>query len=131
MQLNGLPNDVISNIDPLALIVLIPLFDQVIYPFLRKKKINFTPVKRITAGFFCGFLAMIWAAVLQLYIYRTNPCGYAANTCVDSDKNPLVSPINIGVSIFTLHFFPLPQLSAHRQFNSTDIPRRLKQVHSF
>lgn len=96
MELHGLPNDVISNIDPLALLVLIPLFDLVLYPFLRKMKINFTPIKRITAGFYCGTAAMIWAAVLQLYIYRTNPCGDQANTCTDADGNPLVSPINIG-----------------------------------
>jgi POT family proton-dependent oligopeptide transporter len=96
MQLNGLPNDVISNIDPLALIVLIPLFDQVLYPLLRRYKINFTPIKRITAGFYCGCAAMIWAAVLQYYIYQKSPCGYGANTCADADGNPIVAPINIG-----------------------------------
>jgi POT family proton-dependent oligopeptide transporter len=98
MELHGLPNDVISNIDPLALLVLIPFFDLGLYPLLRKMKINFSPIKRITAGFYFGCAAMIWAAVLQVYIYRTNPCGKHANSCVDDDGNPLVSPINIGVS---------------------------------
>jgi POT family proton-dependent oligopeptide transporter len=98
LQLHGLPNDVISNIDPLALLILIPCFDLGLYPLLRKMKINFTPIKRITAGFYFGCAAMIWASVLQLYIYRTNPCGYNANSCVDADGNPRVSPINIGVS---------------------------------
>jgi POT family proton-dependent oligopeptide transporter len=109
MELHGLPNDVISNIDPLALIVLIPFFDMVLYPLLRKFKINFTPIKRITAGFFCGFLAMVWATVLQLYIYRMSPCGYDANTCADDEGNPIVSPINIGVSsLHTLNHPPTP-----------------------
>ena len=30
---------------------MIPIFDYIIYPFLRKKGINFTPIKRIYAGF--------------------------------------------------------------------------------
>jgi POT family proton-dependent oligopeptide transporter len=75
MQLHGVPNDVISNLDPFALIILIPLFDIVIYPFFRKCGFKFTPIKRITAGFIMGSLAMIWAAVIQVYIYRKRPCG--------------------------------------------------------
>jgi len=96
LELHGLPSDVISNIDPLALIVLIPVFDQIVYPFLRKRGINFTPIKRITAGFFLGVAAMIWAGVLQLYIYKKSPCGYDANNCYDNDGNALPAPINIG-----------------------------------
>lgn len=99
MELHGLPNDIISNIDPIALLVLIPAFDQLLYPFLRKHKINFTPIKRITAGFYCGCAAMIWACVLQVFIYRTNPCGDHPNNCVDEEGHPRVSPINIGVSL--------------------------------
>lgn len=45
MKLNGLPNDVLSNLDPFALIILIPICDLVIYPALRKAKIRFTPIK--------------------------------------------------------------------------------------
>lgn len=45
MKLNGLPNDVLSNLDPFALIILIPVCDLLIYPALRKAKIHFTPIK--------------------------------------------------------------------------------------
>jgi POT family proton-dependent oligopeptide transporter len=81
MQLHGLPNDLLSNLDPLALIILIPIFDMVIYPGLRKVGINFTPIKRITAGFITGCLAMVWACVIQVYIYRLGACGNQASGC--------------------------------------------------
>lgn len=42
--------------------------DSFVYPFLRKRNINFSPIKKITAGFIFGGLAMIWAAVLQHYM---------------------------------------------------------------
>lgn len=45
------------------------------YPFLRKRGINFTPIKKITVGFFIGTTATIWATVIQSYIYKTSPCG--------------------------------------------------------
>jgi len=75
MKLNGLPNDVLSNLDPFALIILIPVCDLLIYPALRKAHIRFTPIKKITLGFFTGSAAMIWAAVIQAYIYKKSVCG--------------------------------------------------------
>jgi len=81
MQLHGLPNDLLSNLDPLALIILIPIMDSIFYPFLRKVGINFTPIKRITAGFIAGSMSMIWACVIQVYIYRMSPCGSMATGC--------------------------------------------------
>ncbi|TDL26999.1 PTR2-domain-containing protein [Rickenella mellea] len=88
MVTNGLPNDVLSNLDPLALIILIPICDQFIYPGLRRIGINFTPIKKITAGFITGALAMLWAAVVQHFIYKRNPCGYQASDCKEtSDLN--------------------------------------------
>ncbi|OMP84971.1 putative peptide transporter ptr2 [Diplodia seriata] len=75
MALHGIPNDVLSNLDPFALIILIPIIDLFVYPALRKAGINFTPIKKIAAGFFTGSMAMVWACVLQYYIYKDSECG--------------------------------------------------------
>ncbi|KAI0037174.1 peptide transporter PTR2A [Vararia minispora EC-137] len=90
MTLHGAPNDVINNLDPLALIVFIPIFDGFIYPFLRRAGINFSPIRRITLGFLVGSAAMVWAAVTQHYIYKMSPCGYFAG---DPGCDP--APINV------------------------------------
>jgi POT family proton-dependent oligopeptide transporter len=95
MELHGLPADVLNNLDPFALIILIPFCDAFIYPGLRKIGIRFTPIKKIAAGFFTGTAAMIWSAVIQYYIYKRSPCGFDANTCVDDLGNPLPAPINV------------------------------------
>lgn len=95
MATHGVPNDVLSNLDPFALIIFIPVCDLLVYPALRRAGIHFTPIKKITLGFFMGCAAMIWACVLQHYIYKTNPCGYQAATCTDADGNALTSPINV------------------------------------
>lgn len=65
MKLNGTPNDLIQNLNPISIIVLIPIFDNVIYPFLRKKGINFTPIKRIYAGFLVAGLGMWFYTVVR------------------------------------------------------------------
>ncbi|KAF4965017.1 hypothetical protein FZEAL_10814 [Fusarium zealandicum] len=75
MQRHGVPNDILSNLNPFALLIFIPLNDFFVYPALRKAGIRFTPIKKITAGFFTGASAMIWAAIVQHYIYQKSECG--------------------------------------------------------
>ncbi|KAL4948843.1 POT family-domain-containing protein [Aspergillus filifer] len=73
MALHGTPNDLLQNLDPIALIIFIPLLDFVVYPLLRRYNINFRPELKITAGFFLAALSMVYASVLQYYIYRSPP----------------------------------------------------------
>jgi len=95
MTLNGVPNDVINNLDPFALIIFIPICDAFLYPGLRKMGIQFTAIKKITVGFLLAALAMVWSAVIQYYIYRDSPCGYNANSCATDDGTILPAPINV------------------------------------
>ncbi|KAL3494429.1 POT family-domain-containing protein [Aspergillus germanicus] len=81
MELHGVPNDIISNLDPLALIIFIPIMDQVIYPFIRKCGLNFTPIKKIYVGYLIASMSMIAATVIQHYIYILSPCHNNASTC--------------------------------------------------
>lgn len=101
MQLHGLPNDVLSNLDPFALIILIPICDLWLYPFLRKHKINFSPIKKITLGFYTGAAAMIWAAVIQAYIYKKSICGTGAAgvlpASLGGDGDMMCPPVDINV----------------------------------
>ncbi|EJT98111.1 MFS peptide transporter putative [Dacryopinax primogenitus] len=92
MTTNGFPNDVINNLDPLALIIFIPICDMFVYPGLRRIGINFSPIKRIFTGFMMAAAAMIWAAVTQYYVYKTSPCGFYAN---DPTCDP--SPLNVWI----------------------------------
>ena len=68
-----MPNDILQNIDPIVLIVFIPVFEKIIYPSLRRFNINFTLISRITCGFICASLAMAWSALVQHLIYSTGP----------------------------------------------------------
>ncbi|KJA16010.1 hypothetical protein HYPSUDRAFT_47842 [Hypholoma sublateritium FD-334 SS-4] len=93
MSTHGFPNDVLSNLDPITLVILIPLFDILFYPALRRFGVNFSALKKITAGFMTGACAMTWAAVVQHYIYKTSPCGTHAADC----EPPNVSPLNVWI----------------------------------
>jgi POT family proton-dependent oligopeptide transporter len=74
MQLHGIPNDIMQNIDPITVVVFIPIIDRLLYPTLRKMGIQFKPITRIFWGFLMGSLAMAYAAVVQNLIYSAAPC---------------------------------------------------------
>lgn len=82
MRLGGVPNDIITNLNPIALIIFIPIFDKLVYPGFRRLGFNFTPVKRITAGLFISSASMVAAAIIQHYVYKKGPCGKHANKCL-------------------------------------------------
>ncbi|KAI1258703.1 POT family protein [Xylariaceae sp. FL1019] len=97
MVLGGVPNDVVNNLDPIALLLFIPIFDKIFYPFLRKIGINLTPIKKISLGFLFGTISMVVGAIIQHEIYWQSPCreisgyGHAASCKTalgyDADEN--------------------------------------------
>lgn len=122
MALHGVPNDLLQNLDPLAIIILIPCKSsstvirscsiltrysprslslpdaaQDGHPLHSHQEgtsrnlrtnVRYRLTLQIFAGFMLGTSAMVWAAVLQHYIYTTSPCKeYASVKCK--------SPINV------------------------------------
>ncbi|CAG8469636.1 12241_t:CDS:2 [Ambispora gerdemannii] len=88
MQTGVIPNDIMSNIDPITLIILIPILDRWFYPALRKRKILFGPITRMFIGFMFSTLAMTYSAVVQLGIYNTGPCYERTHCTVDGKTVP-------------------------------------------
>jgi len=131
MVTNGVPNDVINNLDPLGLIIFIPICDLLVYPGLRKIGINFTPIKRITVGFLTGSAAMIWAAVVQHYIYKTNPCGSFVSTCQDADGNTVTSSLNVWIQSGSYVLIALSEILASitgLEYAFTKAPKNMRSL---
>ncbi|TFK20581.1 peptide transporter PTR2B [Coprinopsis marcescibilis] len=98
MTLNGSPNDLIQNLNPIGIIVMVPIFDFLIYPFLRRRGINFSPIKRMYAGFLVAGLAMVYASVLQHYINQSSPCqDNEPSACETERGTPNPSPLNVWI----------------------------------
>jgi POT family proton-dependent oligopeptide transporter len=64
----SVPNDIMSNLDPLALIIFIPIMDFYVFPLLARFGIEFYAIKRITFGFVIAALSMAWSGGVQYYI---------------------------------------------------------------
>ncbi|KAI8075499.1 POT family-domain-containing protein [Gilbertella persicaria] len=72
-QTGDVPNDIMQNINPLTLIIIIPIMDRFVYPGFRKIGLPLRPIMRITLGFVFAAAAMAYAAGIQTLIYNTGP----------------------------------------------------------
>ncbi|TNY20049.1 PTR2-domain-containing protein [Rhodotorula diobovata] len=128
MNTHGLPNDVLSNLDPFALLILIPLMDLFIYPALRRAGINFSPVKKIFAGFMCGSLAMMCAAVVQHEIYKRSVCGHNAATC---EEEPFIESLNVWIQTPSYILIALSEIFASivsLEYAYTKAPKSMRSM---
>ncbi len=123
-----MPNDVLQNIDPIVLIVFIPIFDQVIYPTLRRCKINFQSIARITCGFFSVSIAMAWAAFVQHRIYSTGPNFDYSKPCDGCQK---FNNIVVAWQIPTYFFIAISEIFASitgLEYAFTQAPASMKSI---
>jgi len=71
----SLPVSSLQLFNSLVILILVPLFDRVLYPVLRKNNISFTPLRRIGVGFLLAILGMIYSGGLEVYrleLYKDN-----------------------------------------------------------
>jgi POT family proton-dependent oligopeptide transporter len=125
MELHGVPNEIVNNLNPLSLVIMIPIMERLIYPALRNMKINFTPIKRITFGFWLGALAMVYTTVIQYYIYKKGACGKFASDC----HTP--APLNVWLQAPSYIIIGLSEIFASitgLEYAFTKAPERMKSV---
>lgn len=88
MTLNNAPNDLLSNFNSLTIIICTPIFAFGIYPLLNRLGIKFGSIRRMTAGMVIAAISGVCGGLVQLYVYRTSPCGYQASTC-ETGESPI------------------------------------------
>ncbi|KAJ5782039.1 hypothetical protein N7457_003813 [Penicillium paradoxum] len=104
MQSHGIPNDLMQNFDPISILVFIPVLETCVYPILRRLKIPFLPITRISLGFIVASLAMMYAAIVQHLIYSAGPC-YGTPLCDASKIDGVAQGNNVHIAIQTPAYF--------------------------
>ncbi|KAI3402559.2 PTR2 [Candida oxycetoniae] len=98
MRAHNLPNDFLQVFDSISIIVFIPIMERFVYPFIRR----FTPLKPISKifwGFMFGTGAMVYAAVLQHFIYKTGPCYYEPGKCAAQDETEPGNNVHVAIQV--------------------------------
>lgn len=97
MITHGLPNDIMYNLNPISVMIFLPIFQSWIYPTLAKLKINFSAQQRIVVGLFCAAMAIGYATGIQHLIYKAGPCFSHPLKCLAGKDKP--NDISVGHQI--------------------------------
>lgn len=95
----GVPNDAIKSINPISSIIIYPILQKGLYPYLRRKDIPFRAISRITVGFVLLAGEMAVASGVQKAIYDTGPCYKYPRQCAASDNGRIPNQVNMFVQI--------------------------------
>ncbi|KAG4304494.1 hypothetical protein PORY_002204 [Pneumocystis oryctolagi] len=100
MQLHGVPPELTQEVNPLTLILLIPVFDNLIYPTLRKYGILFRPIARITMGYaFTKAPASMKSFVMSLFLLTNTGGSLIQMMIAPLAKDPILVWLYTSISI--------------------------------
>jgi POT family proton-dependent oligopeptide transporter len=131
METHGLPNDILYNFELLIEIVLIHVLRTVAYPWLRRWRINFGPVARITTGFVAGTCAIAWVAVVQHIVYNAGPCYEYPLSCPESEGGTIPNRVHVMWQFPSYFLFALSEALfaiTAAEYAYTKAPKSMKSV---
>ena len=99
MNSHAIPNDLLPTINSVAVVIFLPFLQHVVNPFLRKAKIAFPPVNRMTVGFIVEAMAMAYVAGIQKLIYSRGPCFSRPRHCEASQNGRLPNDVHVLIQI--------------------------------
>ncbi|XP_053240497.1 solute carrier family 15 member 1 [Podarcis raffonei] len=105
--------DQMQTVNPILIVIMVPVVDAVVYPLIKKCHINFTPLRKMTVGMLLAALAFVVAAVVQVQIDKTIPVFPAAG-------QSQIKIINMGNTSATVNFTGTNQTAEVGPANSTD-----------
>uniref|UniRef100_K7F535 Solute carrier family 15 member 1 n=1 Tax=Pelodiscus sinensis TaxID=13735 RepID=K7F535_PELSI len=91
--------DQMQTVNPILIVIMVPVVDAVIYPLIKKCHINFTPLRKITVGMFLASLAFVAAALVQVQIDKTLPD-------FPKEGQSQIKVINLGTDVAKVDFGP-------------------------
>ena len=128
METHGLPNDIMYNLNPISVMVILPLIQGWLYPFLNKRKIAFTKQQRIAVGLFFAAIAMGYSAGVQQLIYSAGPCFSHPLKCLSGN---IPNEVNVGVQTPTYVFLGVAEILAivaGTELAYTKAPANMKSI---
>ncbi|KAB8235893.1 uncharacterized protein BDW43DRAFT_298495 [Aspergillus alliaceus] len=81
MTINGAPNDVLNDVNTLALIIATPIASHIVCLTLQRYNIKLGCISRMTFGFILAIVSGDIGAIVQWRMYKASPCRYHASSC--------------------------------------------------
>uniref|UniRef100_A0A9J7XD45 Solute carrier family 15 member 1 n=1 Tax=Cyprinus carpio carpio TaxID=630221 RepID=A0A9J7XD45_CYPCA len=88
----------ISTVNPILILTLVPIMDRLIFPLIQKCGLNFSPLKRMTVGMLFAAMAFVSAALVQIEIDKTLPNFPSSSESQLKVVNTYSTTLNVTIS---------------------------------
>lgn len=82
----GIPNDAMPSLNPICVLIIVPLFERYVYPYMDKVKLSPRPTVRMALGFALTAVSMAIASGVQQVVYNAPPCYNMPLECSASEN---------------------------------------------
>uniref|UniRef100_A0A8C1RRI0 Solute carrier family 15 member 1b n=1 Tax=Cyprinus carpio TaxID=7962 RepID=A0A8C1RRI0_CYPCA len=116
--------DQMQIVNPILIVIMVPIMDSAVYPLIKKCGLNFTPLRRMTVGMLLASLAFVAAALLQIQIDRTVPNFPSSSQTQVKFLNLENTPVPVvveGQEPFVVPGFNVSSHNAIQDINPNDI----------
>ncbi|OQE34722.1 hypothetical protein PENCOP_c016G00081 [Penicillium coprophilum] len=127
----GIPNDMMKIAGAISGIIVAPIVQKGIYPYLTKRRISFGPIARMTVGFIFLTLSMAYTTVVQKLIYQTGPCYDAPLMCAAANHRTIPNQISVFLQIPTYFGGALAEvfcLTTGTEYAYNNAPKSMKTL---
>jgi len=91
----GIPNDAIPSLNPICVLVVVPILERLIYPYMQKIGVSPRPTVRMTLGFGLMAVTMAIAAGAQQVVYSARPCYDMPLECPASNNGKITNQASV------------------------------------
>jgi POT family proton-dependent oligopeptide transporter len=99
MDTHGIPNDMLSNLNPISVIIILPLIEKFVYPAMKYIRLPSTPTVRMTIGFLFISASMAVASGVQRVIYQSPPCYTNPRQCAAALEHPRPNSVSVALQV--------------------------------
>ena len=99
MNSHKIPNDLLPTLNSVAVVIFLPFLQHVVNPFLRRMKLPFPPVNRMTVGFIVEACAIAYVAGIQKLVYSRGPCFSRPRRCEASQNGQIPNDVHVLIQL--------------------------------
>ena len=99
MVTHGIPNDAVSSLSPILVLIIVPLFEKCLYPLMERFKLTPRPTVRMALGFVLISMSMAIASGIQQAVYNAAPCYDHPLECPASENGRVPNQVSFTLQI--------------------------------
>ncbi|KAI0387360.1 POT family-domain-containing protein [Hypomontagnella monticulosa] len=95
----GIPNDAMLTLNPICVLIIVPILERWIYPYMPKVGLSPRPTVRMTLGFGLVAVSMAIAAGAQQTVYNAAPCYNMPLECPESNNGRIPNQVSVMLQV--------------------------------